>query len=143
MSAAYKEPGGRKPHHLPHHFRCEREVLKAYHRPAVWEDKPQRSYSGRNPRPRGVFSWRSGWVRCRLLPVQLQVQSASARCLLLAQRCSLRTRCVDACAGSQPRSSGAGGSFSHKNAFGSPAPAASGCGASSSGCGASSRGLCT
>ena len=35
----------------------------------------------------------------------------------------LRTRCVDACAGSQPRSSGAGGSFSHKNAFGSPAPA--------------------
>ena len=34
MSAAYKEPGGRKPHHLPHHFRCEREVLKAYHRPA-------------------------------------------------------------------------------------------------------------
>ena len=39
----------RKPHHLPHHFRCEREVLKAYHRPAVWEDKPQRSYSGRNP----------------------------------------------------------------------------------------------
>ena len=49
ISAAYKEPGGRKPHHLPHHFRCEREVLKAYHRPAVWEDKPQRSYSGRNP----------------------------------------------------------------------------------------------
>ena len=49
ISAAYKEPGGRKPHHLPHQFRCERQVLKAYHRTAVWEDKPQRSYSGRNP----------------------------------------------------------------------------------------------